>query len=244
MSSWEPFPSAPEGCCTVAKKSSPRSSSRGNPLAIRCTGINANQTRCLQWSADARVQEASLSFTLGHRLRSREWQQQQWPRNSPSPPATLGRVQLTVAFQRQCTSAPAAPLLSSGLARGNSEKPALEAYLQDTKHGSVSPGPRLRAPLARPVPAAAAAPLRHRASREGLLAAQLIPQLAPAKRNAFVFVLRGSWRDAWCPEWKGFVVCRRFLHHNPRGPRVLTRWAGQEMLVRDTNRATATSASV
>lgn len=90
MSSWEPFPSAPEGCCTVAGKSSPRSSPSGNPWAIMCTGINANQTRCLQRTADVWVQEASLSFTLGHCLRSREWQQEQWPCNVPSPPATLG----------------------------------------------------------------------------------------------------------------------------------------------------------
>lgn len=129
----------------VARKSSPRSSSSGNSLAIRCAGINASP-------ADVWVQEASLSFTLGHCLRSREWQQEQWPRNVPSPPANPGPslrgVQLTVAFQRPCTSAPAAPLLSSGLARGNSEKPALEAYLQDTKHGSVSPG--CAAPLPSP----------------------------------------------------------------------------------------------
>lgn len=77
----------------------------------------------------------------------------------PGPPQ--GRVQLTVAFQRLCTSAPAAPLLSSGLARGNSEKPALEAYLQDTKHGSVSPGCR----------AAGAQRRQHRAG----LCSQLIP---------------------------------------------------------------------
>lgn len=74
----------------------------------------------------------------------------QRPVTTGHPGPSLGRVQLTVAFQRLCTSAPAAPLLLSGLARGNSEKPALEAYLQDTKHGSVSPGPRPRAPPARP----------------------------------------------------------------------------------------------
>lgn len=149
----------------------------------------------------------------------------QCPVTTGHPGPSLGRVQLTVAFQRLCTSAPAAPLLSSGLARGNSEKPALEAYLQDTKHGSVSPGPRSRRS---PSPArcrqqeevelAARIPPRHRAAREGPCAAQFISELTQAKRNSFAFMLRGSWRDPWCPELKGFVVYQRFLHHNTRSP--------------------------
>ena len=47
------------------------------------------------------------------------------------PGPSLGSSQLTVVFQKLRTSVRAAPLLSWGLALGNSEKPALEAYLHD-----------------------------------------------------------------------------------------------------------------
>lgn len=59
--------------CMVAAKSSPRSSLSGNPSAVSYMGINANQNRRLNCAADAQVQKASLSFTLLHHLRSREW---------------------------------------------------------------------------------------------------------------------------------------------------------------------------
>lgn len=141
---------------------------------------------------------------------------------------TLGRVQLTVAFQRLCTSAPAAPLLSSGLAGGSSEKPALEAYLQEQ---NTAGEPRLvpRCPLG-----ATASPARARAARGGLLLHGCSPSSGLQLKGTPLSSCRGEAERPLVPGmegWKGSVGY-------PRA--VSAAWAGQEMLVRDTNRATAT----
>lgn len=106
-------------------------SSQMSSVASRCLGAGSiSLLHSGTWSSQQRMATATAAT--------------QRPVTTGHPGPSLGSVRLTVAFQRLCTSAPAAPLLSSGLARGNSEKPALEAYLQDTKHGSVSPGSPLR----------------------------------------------------------------------------------------------------
>lgn len=55
--------------------------------------VHRNKCKSSQVSrADVWVQEACLSFPLGHCLRSREWQQEQQPRKVPPPPwATPGK---------------------------------------------------------------------------------------------------------------------------------------------------------
>lgn len=84
------------------------------------------------------AENGAASVCNSHRGRRRSAAPAAPPRHRRTTGSLPGSGRLTVVCQKLRTSVPAAPLLSSGLAPGNSAKLALEAYLRDKKHHFVN----------------------------------------------------------------------------------------------------------